>query len=220
MNKTNDAGLYHSPNYYFINKYVTFGQSQNYNQTLIAFFINTNSGRNNGKSLLVQNEQGFWAICRRTLKPDVHIDIFEAFIELISDELGFRGVIPGDINPNFNVLGYIFDFARQDFDQTRILDQKAKGRDIKGKSYHLMVIEYKGADELPFEKRLEKKRIADYKWVDYQEGMQLLNLNRELLKDDKTVSKVSVDFHIKSHERIINIVKDLARLRQNQLSLI
>ncbi len=210
----------HSPNYYFTHKCITFGKTDNYSQTLIGLLINTNGGSSNGKYLFVQNEQDVWAICRRTLKPDVHVDIFEAFIELLSDELGFRGIMKDSSQLNFNILGYVFDFIKQEFDQVRMEDQKLKGRNTKGKAYHLIAVEYKGSDELPFDKRLEKDRIKDYKWVSYNEGLQLLEANRELLKHNNKISKVSVEFHISSYKRIVALASELQKMRHDQLSLI
>jgi 8-oxo-dGTP pyrophosphatase MutT (NUDIX family) len=197
----------HSFNYYFLEKRLHPSTPKGYRATLILLIINKNKeSPDKDKFVFVEHKNSFWGFPKGGILGESLIDsISEAIVKNLGEELGLKGVQVFDTKPIFKQKAYIFDIARQIYDEARVKSEREKGRPDKGKIYHLAMMEYRGVDKLPLEGRDQKYGIRDFRWVGIEEGRNLSNANLKLMeREDYDHSEETLKFNLSLYERVIS----------------
>jgi hypothetical protein len=193
----------HTFNYYFLQKQIKINQYQGFRQVIINLLTNKNQTKNKNKFLFVQEKGGSWGFSRQSvLFQDLVENLFETLVRNLGEEFGFKGPLVKTTRPTFFPQAYLFNIEKQVYDSVRAKDEARKKRSTKGKIYHLVLMSYKGPDDLPID---SSSVIRDYRWVNAKEGQKLKKQNYDLLKTNQTYSKSTMDFHQAFYEKIIDI---------------
>ena len=197
-----------SLNYYFIRDHIKIKKAAGYRQAVINLLVNKNRNENKDKYLYVQELGGTCSFSRQTVVEQKIVEnLFETLVRNLGGELGFKGHKIKEMKPKFYPKAFLFDVARQHYDNIRAKAEAKKKRSTKGKTYHLAIIEYKGPDDLPIPET--NGGIADYKWVNPSEARNLLNENFDLLEHSDELSEATLIFHKNFFEFINNLYNNV-----------
>jgi len=203
--------------YYFLNKRLHPSAPAGFRASLILFIVNHNSGRNAGKFLFVREISGgyvSWGLPKEGLEsPIVVDDIFTALTRNLEEELGFRGMNINELKPIFYQKALLFDFALQKYDRARSVHEATRKRPIKGKIYHLAIMEYHGPEEIPGDFDSNKSEIDAFRWTFLEEGKKLIE------ESSRTFNPSSAEFNADLLEKIVKMHQDLERHFTSQPSL-
>ncbi len=203
-------------NYYLLNKRLHPPIVSGFKASIILFIVNKNKGINQDKFILVCEGNKFWDLPKSGVKSKELIDdLFTTIAKNMEEELGFRGVKIYENKPVFKQLALIFDIAKQKYDKARSVSEENLGKPKKGKLYELSIMEYFGNDKLPLEKT-PKEKIFDYRWVNFNEGIELMKSNIKLFKNGSVSSLESVKFNIDLFDRVKEIYEIVSRIHQEK----
>jgi hypothetical protein len=203
----------HTFNYYFLHKHIKIKKHRGFRQVIINLLTNRNKTENKNKLLFVQERGGSWGFTRQGIVfQDLAENLFETLVRNLGEELGFKGLIVKETKPTFIPQAYLFNVERQVYDALRADDEAKKKRPTKGKVYHLAMLSYEGPDELPVNIGDPSSVIRDYRWINEDEGRELISQNYDLLKTNKAFSEATMDFHKAFYEKIIDIYNHIQGL--------
>ncbi len=210
MNKQTNESF----NYYLLNKRLHPPIPSGFKVSIILFIVNKKDSK--GKFLLVCEGNKFWDLPKSGIKSiEIIDDIFTTIAKNMEEELGFRGVKIYENKPVFKQIALIFDIAKQKYDKARSLSEENSGKPKKGKVYELSIMEYFGDDKLPLEKT-PKEKIFDYRWVDFNEALELMKSNIKLFETGLVSSLESVKFNIDLFNRVKEIYEIVSGVHQEK----
>lgn len=180
---------YKSFGYFFLNKRLHPPFPDSYRVSIILLIINKNKSENNNKFLIVQHAGGIWGLPKEGVRSKITIeDLYSTISRNLELELGFRGIKVVETKPLFNQVGLLFDFDRQDYDPIRSVQEKARGRPIKGKIYLLAIMKYQGPDKIPL---VASQEVIDFQWVNENEWVKYHESNIKRAKKNNMSLKTS-----------------------------
>jgi hypothetical protein len=141
--------------------------------------------------------------------------VLNALVKDIGDELGFKGVVINEKNPQFVQKAILFNFGKQRYDKIRSEYEAGRGRPSKGKLYHLVVVHYNGPDELPLRDD-PTVTTKDFKWANEKEVLQLTKSNLDLVSSDENFSTKSAEYNIQFSDKAITTYALLKKITDDQ----
>lgn len=202
-------------NYYFLNKRLHPNPPPGYRTDIILLIINKNPTANNNKYLFVQQNNKFWNLPKEGTKTILADDLFNTIARNLEEEIGFKGIKVIEDKPMFKQIALIFDFEKQEYDLNRSKDEKNKNRPVKGKIYHLAIMEFHGPENFSIKNKSKTDEIIDLKWVNKKDGEKLVSLNKNFLSERKTNSPYSASFNVKLFKKVINFYNNLTKIRSS-----
>lgn len=206
--------------YHLLNKKLFPPQPDGFRQDILLVIVNKNETKNKDKVILVQQGNGFWNLPKEgmeTTRPGE--EIIWSITKALETELGFRGRSAMDSRPKIQLRAIIFQFTHQVYDRDRAADEAKKGRPNKGKVYHAIFIEYRGPDDFA---RIVNEEIIDYRWVNNNDALELLNTNMKLVEKGVIRSGSSVTFNIRLWKDVMEayeVVNKTLKINQSQQEL-
>ncbi len=202
----------HSFGYYFLNNRLHPTPPPSFKTSIVLLIVNKNLSENHGKFLFVQQGSRFWNLPKEGIKSNLADNLFSAIAKNLEEEIGLKGIKVSEVKPSFKQVAIIFDFDKQKYDKQRAKSESQIAKPIKGKIYHLAIMEFQGQDNLKIEEKSTNPEIINLKWANKEEGNKLMLSNKSPLTFLKISSPHSVNFNIKLFKKIISFYENLSKI--------
>jgi ADP-ribose pyrophosphatase YjhB (NUDIX family) len=212
-------GKYTSFGHFFLKKHLHPPTPPGFRTSLILLIVNQNPSSHQGQYLFVrQSTKGkqAWGMPKEGLESkDLADDLTTALSRNLEEELGFRGPKVNQLNPSFRQVAFIFNISVQKYDLQRSAWEESRDRPVKGKIYHLAIMEYRGPDTIPLSSvsSPDGENIDKFQWVTADEGRAMIKASAE------SFYKSSADFNVALLGHVVDIYNHLATLLPSQPSL-
>jgi hypothetical protein len=200
-------------NYFFLYNRLHKPIPEEFCETLILLIVNSTK-ENLGKLLVIQETIGAWGFPKTKMTGNnIFEGILDALVKNLGEEIGYKGPMVFEKKPFFEQQAIFFNFDKQLYDKVRAKQEEKNGFPSKGKIYNLAIMKYSGPSDLPILESNGEDSVIDYKWVTFEEALNLFESNKDI--EHSNPEFYSYSTYIKIIEQLKKIEKAYKCLIEN-----